>query len=331
MKPSLLLPALKHLINIQRPVFLWGAPGVGKSDLIKQVADDMKVELKDVRLSLMDPTDLKGFPTQGKSGTKAVMSWLQPDFLPTKGKGILFLDEMNSAPQSVQAAAYQLILNRKIGDYELPKGWTIVAAGNRTGDRSVVHAQPAALSNRFIHLDYDVDTEDWVDWAIKNGISDATRGYIRYRPANLCVSKIEVGMRAFPSPRTWAFADSIINSDLDAAIELELLKGTIGEGVAAEYMGFLRESKNLPNLDRILIDPEGVKVPESPSTCYALISALETRTDSNNFGTLMKYIKRMSKEFEVVFATSVVKRDEGISETKAFTEWIRENRNVLIG
>lgn len=331
MKPSQLLPALKHLVAIQRPVFLWGAPGVGKSDLIAQVAEDLKVELKDVRLPLMDPTDLKGFPVPGKSGTKSVMSWLPPDFLPTKGKGVLFLDEMNSAPQSVQAAAYQLILNRKIGDYELPKGWVIVAAGNRTGDRSVVHAQPAALANRFVHLDYDVDTEDWVDWAIKAGISDATRGYIRYRPTNLCVQKIETGMRAFPTPRTWAFADSIINSHLDPHVELELLKGTIGEGVAAEYMGFLREAKNLPNIDRILIDPDGVKVPESPSTCHAIISALEPRTDSNNFGTLMKYVKRMSKEFEVVYATSVVKRDEDISETKAFTEWIRENRSVLIG
>lgn len=329
MKPSQLLPALKHLVAIKRPAFLWGAPGVGKSDLISQLAKDLKVELKDVRLSLMDPTDLKGFPTPSKVGTKSVMSWLPPDFLPTKGKGVLFLDEMNSAPQSVQAAAYQLILNRKIGDYELPKDWTIIAAGNRTGDRSVVHAQPAALSNRFIHLDYDVDTEDWIDWAIKHGISDATRGYIRYRPANLFTAKLEAGMRAFPSPRTWAFADSIINSSLGGDVELELLKGTVGEGVAAEYMGFLRESKNLPNIDRILIDPEGVEVPDSPSTCYALISALESRTGSNNFGTLMKYVKRMSKEFEVVYATSVIKRDEDISETKAFTEWIRENRNVL--
>lgn len=331
MKPSQILPALKHLVAIKRPVFLWGPPGIYKSDVVAQLAASLKFELKDVRLSLLDPVDLKGFPTPGKVGTKNVMSWLPPDFLPTKGKGILFLDEMNSAAAAVQAAAYQLILNRKIGDYELPEGWAIVCAGNRAGDRSVVHAMPAALANRFVHIDCDVDVDDWIDWAIKNGISDATRGYIRYRPGNLCVSKIEPGMRAFPTPRTWAFADQIIGSKLTPDVELELLKGTVGEGVAAEYMGFLREAANLPDIDRIMIDPDGVKVPDSPSTCHALISALEARVNNKNVDRFLKYVKRMSKEFEVVFMTAAIRHDDDITSTKCFIDWSRENRSILVG
>lgn len=328
MKPSLIRPALKLLIERQRPAFMWGPPGVGKSDTVAQVAKELKLELRDIRLSLMDPTDIKGFPmpsTDNKS-----MRFLPPNFLPTKGKGLLFFDEMNQAPQAVQAATYQLILNRAIGDYKLPDGWAIIAAGNRTTDRSVAHAMPAALANRFVHIDFDVDMEDWVDWAIANGISDATRGYIRYRPGNLVVSKIEPGARAFHTPRSWAFADQIINSGLAPEIEIELLKGTIGEGVAAEYMGFIRDAKNLPNIDKILMDPEGTEVPKSPSTQYALVSALDSRVGPNNFGILLKYVKRMSKEFEVVFASSSVRRDTEISETKAFTEWARENRSLLI-
>jgi hypothetical protein len=331
MKPSQVLAALKHLIKVQRPVFLWGPPGIYKSDVVAQLAKGEKLELKDVRLSLLDPVDLKGFPTPGKVGAKAVMTWLPPDFLPTKGKGILFLDEMNSAAAAVQAAAYQLILNRKIGDYELPEGWSIVCAGNRAGDRSVVHAMPAALANRFIHIDCEVDPDEWIDWAIKNGVSDATRGYIRYRPGNLCVNKIEPGMRAFPTPRTWAFADQIIGSKLSSDVELELLKGTVGEGVAVEYMGFLRSAKDLPDIDQIMIDPDGVRVPDSPATCHALISVLESRVNPNNVDRFLKFVKRMSKEFEVVFMTASIRHDDNITSTKCFIDWSRENRSILVG
>lgn len=331
MKASQVISSLKHLYAIKRPVFLWGPPGIYKSDVVSQVANSLKLELRDVRLSLMDPVDLKGFPTPATVGTKKVMTWLPPDFLPVKGKGILFFDEFNLAPAAVQGAAYQLILTRKLGNYELPEGWSVVCAGNRMSDRSGVHGQAAALANRFVHIDCEVDENEWIDWAIKNGISDGTRGYIRYRPKNLCVDKLENGMRAFPTPRTWAFADQIINSNLSSDIELELLEGTIGEGCAAEYMGFLREAKNLPNLDRIEIDPDGVAVPDSPSTCHAIVAALEAKVNPRNVDRFLRYVKRMNKEFEVVFMTASIRHDDAITSTKCFIDWTRENRSILVG
>ncbi len=273
----------------------------------------------------------KGFPKIAKSGTREIMSWVPPGFLPTKGKGILFFDEINLAPASVQAAAYQLVLDRRIDEYELPEGWDIIAAGNRTTDRSGVHAMSSALANRFVHLDYTVDIDDWLGWASKNGITDLTRGYLRYRPSNLTTDKIEPGMRAFATPRTWAFADQIANSGLEAHVELETLAGIVGQGIATEYMGYRRENANLPSLDAILLNPEKLEVPKSPSTCHALISSLERHTTPGNFSRLMKYISRMSKEFEVVFVTSVVKNDTDICASKAFIDWSRENRDVLIG
>lgn len=330
MKPSQVSSALQLLIERQRPCFIWGAPGVGKSDTVRQLATKMKLELRDVRLSLMDPVDLKGFPTPAKAGTKNVMSWLPPDFLPIKGKGVLFLDEMNSAPLSVQAAAYQLVLDRRIGNYELPPGWSVVAAGNRTTDRSVVHTMPAALANRFVHLDYDVDTDDWLDWATAHGVSFGTRGYIRYRPQNLVTNKIDAGMRAFPTPRSWYFADQVINSSVSSEVQLELLKGTIGEGAAVEYLGYMRESTKLPPIEKILMDPDNVEVPDSPSTKYAQIAALESSVTSTNFERMLRYVERMDKEFEVVFVTSSSRRDKKLTETKAFNKWLTANRSILL-
>lgn len=328
MKPSQLKQALKYAaVKQQRPVFIWSAPGVGKSEIVAQLAKELKMQLVDKRLSQSDPSELKGYPWPNQE-TKT-MVFMRDDELPTKGKGILFLDEINLAPQATQAAAYQLILNRRIGTYELPPGWVVIAAGNRTSDRSGVHALSAALANRFIHIDLHADVEDWVDWALENNISDATRGYLRYRPGNLSTDKIEPGVRAYPTPRTWAFADQIIGSHLAPEIELELLKGTIGEGVAVEFIGFVREAKNLPDIDRILLDPTGVKVPTSPSTCYAIVAALESRSSPENLETLLKYVARLPKEFEVVYMSTIARKGDEFCETKAYTGWIRENRKVL--
>ena len=185
MRPSQVSASLTHLIKRQRPAFLWGPPGAGKSDVVAEIAKDLGLELRDVRLNLLDPVDLKGFPVVKGAGAKQQMSFVPPDFLPTKGKGILFLDEMNSAPRAVQAAAYQLILNRKIGEYELPVGWAVVAAGNRAGDRAVVNDMPSALANRLVHIDFEVDVDDWYDWALQHGVSDLTRAFIKFRPALL--------------------------------------------------------------------------------------------------------------------------------------------------
>ncbi len=328
MKPSQVLKALKYTaITKRRPVFIWGPPGAGKSDTVAQLAKTLKLELIDKRLSQSDPTELKGYPWPDQ--TKHIMTFFRDGELPTKGKGILFLDEMNLAPQATQAAAYQLILNRRIGQYELPEGWIVIAAGNRSSDRSGVHSMPAALANRFVHIDFEPDMEDWIDWAMANGISDATRGYIRFRPANLSTNKIEPGIRAYPTPRTWAFADEIVNSGLSPEVELELLKGTVGEGVAVEYMGFIREQKNLPDVDMILLKPTEVKVPSSPSTCCAVVAALEPRTSPANLEQVLKYVTRLPKEFEVVFMQAMSRRGDDYCTSKAMTDWIRENRKIL--
>lgn len=324
MKPSSIRKSLNHLIAVQRPAFIWGPPGVGKSDVVAQIAQDSKLELRDVRLSLLDPTDLKGFPVPDLA--KKLMRWLPADFLPTKGKGLLFLDEMNQAPQSVQGAAYQLILNRKIGDYKLPDGWSVLAAGNRTSDRSIAHAMPAALANRFVHLDFDIDVDEWNVWAMNNEIHTDVRAFIKFRPNLLHSFDPATNPRAFPSPRSWSFVNDVYKSHLSQNDEFELIKGTIGEGAAAEFSGFVRLIKDLPTVDAILVDPDGAKVPSEPAARFAIATALDAKASTNNLDRIMKYVARLPVEFQVVFMRGAIVRDGKLSGTKPYMSWVVKNQ-----
>lgn len=340
MKPSSLRTALPKLIAKQRPVFLWGAPGVGKSDVIRQIADDHKLELRDVRMTLLDITDLKGFPVPDTAN--GVMRWLIADFLPPmmikKGskmvpnttKGLLLLDEMNSAIPAVQATGYQLVLNRQIGEYKLPGGWAVMAAGNRASDRSVVHAMPAALANRFVHLDFDINVDDWSHWAMDNEIHTDLRAFIHFRPNLLHCFDGATNPRAFPSPRSWAFVNDIYKDNHSADDEYELIKGTVGEGAAAEFSGFVRQIKDLPTIDQVLLDPDGTKVPTSPAGMYAMATALDAKTTTNNIGRVMRYTDRLPVEFQVVYVRSAIRRDSKLTGTKEYMDWGIKHQNVLL-
>jgi len=329
MKPSQILSALRWCYANERPAFLWGPPGIGKSDLVRQLVASLKVSLIDKRLSQSDPTELKGYPWPDQ--TAKVMTFFQDGELPTKGKGILFLDELNNAPPAVQAPAYQLILDRRLGSYTLPKGWMCIAAGNRSTDRSVVHTMAAALSNRFIHLDVEPDLEDWVVWAKNNNIHAGTIGYLRFRPMNLFTDKFTPGMRAFPTPRTWAYADRIAHDDaLDTTVRRGLLAGAISAEIAAEYEGFLREEADLPDIDVILHTPDKAAVPTKPSTLHAVVTRLELIATPKTLEALMKYAKRLPKEFEVTFVQLITSRDKKFLETSLLTRWIEANHAYMV-
>ena len=330
MKPSAVKQSLKHLVTRKRPVFIWGPVGAGKSDIVAGVAKELDLELRDVRLNLVDPVDLKGFPVVRGTGKSQTMAFVPPDFLPTKGKGILFLDEMNSAPQSVQAAAYQLILNRKLGDYELPDGWAVVAAGNRASDRSVVNAQPAALANRFVHIDFEVDVDDWYAWATQNGVSDVTRAFIKFRSNLLHSFDPATNPRAFPTPRSWVFVDDVLQSGLATDTEYELIKGTVGEGAAAEYIAFAKMARDLPTAEEILANPTKAPVPTAPATMYAISTMLDKKATAATLATLLTYMGRLPVEFQVLFMRSAGMANRDLLKTKEFVTWMTANQDVVI-
>jgi len=176
----------------RQPVFIWGVPGCGKSAVVRQLAESLKVRLQDVRALLLDPVDLRGLPFLGSGGRS---KWATPEFLPQNGIGILFLGELNAAPAMVQASCYQLVLDRKLGEYTLPDGWAIIAAGNRDSDRAVTTRMPTPLRIRFVHLEFEVDVQEWSEWAIQAGISPEVIAFLRFRPRLL--SSFDKDARAF--------------------------------------------------------------------------------------------------------------------------------------
>lgn len=327
MKPSSIKQSLNLLIKTQQPCFIWGAPGVGKSDVIHQVGQETKQEVKDIRAVLLDPVDLRGLPSLNGDGRA---HWAIPEFLPRDGTGILFLDELNAAPQLVQAACYQLVLDRQLGEYKLPDGWTVIAAGNRETDRAVTHRMPSALANRFIHINYEADLEDWVTWALQHGIQTEIIGFLRFRPALLHAFDPKSHDKAFPTPRAWEFVSKILAQQPAQEIEYELISGTVGEGAAAELLSFLRIFRNLPNPDAIMMNPAAADVPDDPATLYALCGALARKASDQTIGRLMEYLGRLPAEFNVLAVRDSVKVAPDVVNSRPFIEWASKNSEVLI-
>jgi hypothetical protein len=253
MGPKSAKKAIRKAIKARRPAFLWGPPGIGKSDLVKQIGDEAGREVIDVRLALWEPTDIKGIPYYNSDQGKMV--WAPPAELPTdpESTAIIFLDELNSAPPAVQAAAYQLVLNRKVGTYVLPKGVDIVAAGNREGDRGVTYRMPAPLANRFVHLEMKVDFDDFQDWATLNKVHPEVVGYVGFAKQDLYDFDPKSASKAFATPRSWVFVSELLSDDdTDTETLHNLIAGAIGDGLSVKFMAHRKIASKLPKAEDIL-------------------------------------------------------------------------------
>jgi hypothetical protein len=326
MKPQLVSEALDGLIQTQTPVFLWGSPGVGKSALTAQAARRLGRELADIRVPLLDAVDLRGLP----SVQNGKCTWLQPDFLPTEGAGVLFLDELNAAPQLVQAACYQLVLDRRLADYRLPEAWSIVAAGNRETDRAVANRMPSALANRFVHLTVEPDVNDWVQWALGEGLAIEVIAFVRFRPSLLNAFDPGRNEKAFPTPRSWHVASRLLQSKPSEPIRYDLFAGTVGEGAAAEFLGFLRVYETLPNPDSILMNPASADVPTDPAVLYALTGALARKASDQTADNLMAYADRLPAEFSVLLVKDSLRHNPAFVNTRGYVAWATNHQDVLL-
>ena len=294
--------AIRKCIKIQRPVFMWGPPGIGKSDIVKQIGAEQNRDVIDVRLSLWEPTDIKGIPYY--SSKKNTMEWAPPAELPCDkdSTAILFLDELNSAAPATQAAAYQLILNRRVGTYILPDGVSIVAAGNRDSDKGVTFRMPAPLANRFLHLELRTDFEDWNEWATKNRQHPQVVGYLNFAKQDLYDFDPKSISRSFATPRSWSFVSELLDDDELAENTLtDLVAGAIGEGLAIKFMAHRKVASQMPNPNDILqgkIKKSDIKEISAmysltTSMCYELQSANQKNAKNwdemsdNFFGFMM--------------------------------------------
>ena len=328
MKASNLAKSISALVTQKVPTFLWGAPGVGKSSIVKHIAKEKNVGFIDLRLALMDPTDLKGIPFYDKESHSAL--WAPPAFLPKDGEGILFLDELNSAPPSVQSSAYQLILDRRVGEYELPDGWAIVAAGNRDGDRGVTYRMPAPLANRFVHFEMEVDVDDWRLWAFDNGIDERIIAYISYKNEHLFTFDAKSDVKSFATPRSWEYVNSVLNSGVDESILLEVLSGTIGRDIAVSFLSFTKVMYRLPDMEKILQTGEG-EYSEEVDVLYALSSGLVSRTiqDESVVDNLLNYTLELKSEFAVMIIQDLQRSGMRMEHSAVFKEWVKKFAYIL--
>ncbi len=249
--------ALLSAFKIQQPVFLWGPPGIGKSEIVQNLATELGGAMIDLRMAQMEPTDLRGIPFYNKDTGK--MDWAPPTDLPDEEFAsqypivVLFLDELNSAPPATQAAGYQLVLNRRVGKYCLPKNVVIVAAGNRDSDKGVTYRMPMPLANRFLHLEMRADFASWQIWAVNNGIHKDVVGYLSFAKNDMYNFDPRSSSRSFPTPRTWTFVSNILkDSDADKDTQFDLIAGAIGEGLAAKFAAHRKVSSKMPNPEDIL-------------------------------------------------------------------------------
>ena len=267
--------SIRKCVKVKRPVFMWGAPGIGKSDIVKQIGDEQGREVIDVRLSLWEPTDIKGIPYYNSQAN--TMSWAPPAELPTdpESTAILFLDELNSAAPATQAAAYQLILNRRVGTYKLPDGVSIVAAGNRETDKGVTYRMPAPLANRFLHLELRSDFEDWLMWATSNRVHDQVVGYVSFAKSDLYDFDPKSSSRAFATPRSWSFVSELLHDDdLDENTLTDLVAGAVGEGLAVKFMAHRKVAKQMPKPEDILSGKVNKVSIKEISAMYSLTTSM---------------------------------------------------------
>ncbi|TSA21631.1 MAG: MoxR family ATPase [Betaproteobacteria bacterium] len=319
------------------PVMLWGPPGVGKSQIIAGIAARHGVPLIDIRLSQMEPTDLRGIPFRAGD----TVQWSIPAMLPDAQRhgpaGILFLDEINAAPPTVSAAAYQLILDRKLGDYQIPEDWAIFAAGNRQGDRGVTYAMPAPLANRFTHYEVEASLDDWVDWAQGHGVDTGILAFLRFRPDLLFNYDPAHNPMAFPSPRSWEYAHRALQKfAAHPTLLLDALQACVGKATGVELKAFLDNMTNLPDIDAILAGHE-TEVPKGIDLQYGVAAALVRRAraakeDTALLGNVLAYARRFpQREMGVMLVTDLHRAiGKPLFAVPEFVEWANSVAELML-
>jgi MoxR-like ATPase len=331
MNPADLTTFLGTLVrnSVKLSTMIWGPPGIGKSSIVAQVAAAYGLECIDLRLSQLAPTDLRGLPVaeNGRS------HWFPPEFLPSEGEGVLFLDEINMAPPTMQGMAQQLILDRKVGSYTVPDGWFIWAAGNREEDRAAVFDMPAPLANRFLHVEVAPSFEDFKAYALARGLHEHVVAFLSFRPELL--HRSDALQPAWPSPRSWEMASQLHLIELDVA-------AAVGAPAAAEFNAFVALYSQLPDLDRIMAGAgDDIAFPEEPSVRYATTMGLTARATSAEAGYhALRWLTRVAaNEWVQLFAADLfaMMRARGqmrqlrrlIQQDAALGVWIAEHQRLL--
>ncbi|MBQ9850367.1 MAG: AAA family ATPase [Clostridia bacterium] len=325
---------------------LWGPSGVGKSQLVQQLKDEIaaktgkSVTVTDVRLMLYNPIDLRGIPTSNEDKTLAI--WLKPkifDMNPSSETiNILFLDEISAAPPSVQAAAYQITLDRTVGEHKLPDNCIVIAAGNRVTDKSVAYKMPKALANRLCHIEIQADFKSWRDWAVKSGINQKVIGFISFKRDSLMDFDAGKDDNAFPTPRSWEMVSNILNT-VDDNIETvySMISGLVGNGTAIEFKTWCGVYNQLPSVKDIF-NGKNPPVPKTTDVLYALISTMfdyakNHSSDLEKIANSIKYAMQLPSDFSVVLLKDYMSIEKNykskLMKIPEFMKWLETKGRLL--
>lgn len=337
-RPTELVKAIsdRFTAGIKRGIYVKSGPGMGKTQIASQVAKALGVAFKAIHAPLLQPEDY-GFPVISQD-RKTVDFVVSTEKFPIVGadcpeKGIFLIDELPQADASAQKILANLVQEKEIHGKPIKPGWLIVATGNRVGDRAGANKLLTHLGNRVTHYDLDVHLDDWTVWALENGVKPEVIAFIRFRPALLNMFDPHADVSA--TPRSWVEGISSCLGVIDTSLEFESFRGDVGDGPAAEFLGFLKLYRKLPNPDAVIMNPTGYEVPTDAATQYAICGALSHRATKDNFDRLMQYIMRLPPEFSVLFVRDCMRLNPAgsandITRADGFTKWAAKHGAKLL-
>lgn len=329
--------SLTDILHAGLVPMLVSSPGVGKSTIIMELAKKNKLKVIDLRLSQCDPTDLNGFPSMNAARTRS--GYVPMDTFPIEGDPIpegyvgwlLLLDELNSASQAVQAAAYKIVLDRQVGQFNMHKRVAIVAAGNLATDKAIVNRMSTAMQSRMCHFELEVNHNHWLDWAHENGIDYRVTSYIGFKPNILHNFNPDHNDYTFPCPRTWEFVSKIIKDWKEIPLKkIPSIAAAIGEGAGREFFGYTQIFERLPTIQSIIANPAGIEVPNESSIQFAIAGLLTHNASKSNIQPLMTFINRLPIEFQVITIKGFLKRTRELLQTDPVKLWIKINSRELM-
>ena len=328
-RPADLAKQAENAAKAGEAVMIWGAPGIGKSEIVYQLGDTLNAKVFEIRANLFDPVDVRGGlkVVEQMDGTYRTRYGVPEDYPDTNYQGtvLLFIDDLTHAPKATQNALLQLVLCHRIGTYELPPNTIIIAAGNRSFDRAGAVEMPTAVKSRFRHFVMEPHIDDFCAHAHKIGMDASIPAFLRYRP-NL-LHDIDAAAYAFPTPRTWSFVNNALPfMDDDGFYDIA---SCVGDGAAGEYLSFRKIYHDLPDIDQIVRSPGSVRVPDSPSTLYAVAGALSSRANQQDIKPIMTYLRRLPAEYQVVAVKDILGKDRSLAVEPSVQQYITDNASVI--
>ena len=327
--------AILRTLYCQLTPYISGSPGLGKSDIIRDIAKELNLELIDIRLSQLDSTDLTGLPMLVNNRTTFVPPTIFPlttdELVEGKQGWLIFLDELSSGSIPTQAAAYQLILDRQVGQYKLHPNVAIIAAGNKATDKAIVNRMSTAMQSRMVHFNLEVKHTDWLTWAIANNIDPRITSFIEFRPELLHKFDPNHQDNTYPAPRTWEFTNRLIKEMTEISLlDTKIISGTVGEGAAREFTAFCSIYNSLPKLKDILANPKTIAINKEPDVMYAFTGLISSNINSQTASTLVQFIERLPLEFQIVTWINSIKRNPELKKLELVKQWIKQHAKEVL-